>query len=61
MNTYHVVLKTHPLLSEIISDINSRYQPHTLILYGSLARGDSSETSDYDIIGICCRWLSKPA
>ena len=32
-----------------VKDISEKYQPHTIILYGSRARGDASPDSDIDI------------
>ena len=40
------------LLEEIQHEIISKYDCHTIILYGSRARGEASTTSDYDIIAI---------
>ncbi len=37
---------------QIIEEISSKYDCHTIILYGSRARGDASEASDYDILAI---------
>lgn len=39
-------------LLNIIQDIKVKYKCHTFILYGSRARGESTNTSDYDIIAI---------
>jgi len=41
-----------PLLDIIKRDITSNYKCHTIILYGSRARGEATSTSDYDIIAI---------
>ena len=40
------------LLLKITDDIKRQYGCHTVILYGSRARGDVTDTSDYDIIAI---------
>ncbi|CZG40149.1 Predicted nucleotidyltransferases [Legionella pneumophila] len=36
---------------EIASDLKEKHHCHTVILYGSRARGDYTDTSDYDIAG----------
>lgn len=41
-----------PILNKIQNDLIKQYQCHTIILYGSRARGDSTITSDYDIVAI---------
>lgn len=41
-----------PLLPEIIQHVREKYGVSAVILYGSRARGEASEKSDYDIIGI---------
>ena len=38
---------------EIASDLKEKHHCHTVILYGSRARGDYTDTSDYDIAGFC--------
>lgn len=40
------------LLEKIQHEIISKYNCHTIILYGSRAHGESTATSDYDIIAI---------
>ncbi len=40
------------LLLKVTSDIQREHGCHTIILYGSRARGDITDVSDYDIIGI---------
>jgi predicted nucleotidyltransferase len=40
----------NPLLSKVVSDLRERYNPHTIILYGSRARGDYTNASDIDIV-----------
>jgi predicted nucleotidyltransferase len=40
------------LIDDIKTDILQRHKCHTVILYGSRARGEFKETSDYDIIAI---------
>lgn len=46
-----IEMKDRRLLN-IVYEIKEKYSCHTIILYGSRARGDSTETSDYDIIAI---------
>lgn len=40
------------LLLKVTRDIQREHGCHTIILYGSRARGDITDASDYDIIGI---------
>ena len=39
-------------LDHIIHKIIDNYQPEKIILFGSIAKGDSTETSDYDLLVI---------
>ncbi len=39
-------------LARVIADLKEKYQCHTFILYGSQARGDATENSDWDILAI---------
>ncbi|HFT6013580.1 TPA: nucleotidyltransferase domain-containing protein [Legionella pneumophila] len=41
-----------PVLQAIVEELISLYQCHTIILYGSRARGDFTASSDYDVAGI---------
>lgn len=41
-----------PLLPEMVQHIRKRYGVHTVILFGSRARGTGTAKSDYDIIGL---------
>lgn len=41
-----------PLLPEIVQHIRTKYGVHTVILFGSRARGTGTAKSDYDIIGL---------
>jgi predicted nucleotidyltransferase len=41
-----------PLLEVISADLRTRHGCHTVILYGSRARGDATSTSDYDVLGV---------
>jgi|GEM_PF-601105 len=43
---------TDPLLPEIVQHIREKYAASAVILHGSRARGEASEKSDYDIIGV---------
>jgi hypothetical protein len=38
-------------LVRLVREIKAKHRPHTLILYGSRARGDATPASDYDLIG----------
>jgi hypothetical protein len=40
------------LLQTIAEDVRATHKCHTLILYGSWARGDATPTSDYDLLAI---------
>ncbi|OFZ56001.1 MAG: hypothetical protein A2428_08605 [Bdellovibrionales bacterium RIFOXYC1_FULL_54_43] len=42
---------TQDILTTITSDLRERFGCHTIILYGSHARGDHTEDSDVDVIG----------
>lgn len=42
----------NPEIIEIASDIRKKYGCHTVILYGSHARGEATEKSDIDLIAI---------
>lgn len=41
-----------PVLQAIVEELISLYHCHTIILYGSRARGDFTASSDYDVAGI---------
>ena len=45
------VLAKDPALDEIV-DLLRPYEPEQIILFGSRARGDADETSDYDLLVI---------
>jgi predicted nucleotidyltransferase len=47
-----ISLKNDAVLQLIIDELTSLYHCHTIILYGSRARGDFTSTSDYDVAGI---------
>ncbi|MDP1603310.1 MAG: nucleotidyltransferase domain-containing protein [Legionella sp.] len=40
------------VLRAIVEELTNKYDCHTIILYGSRARGDHTSTSDYDVAGI---------
>lgn len=40
------------LLLKIVDELKKRYDCHTIILYGSRARGDATIVSDYDLMAI---------
>jgi uncharacterized protein len=40
-----------PILNYCIKRLREKYKCHTVILYGSRARGDWTESSDYDVMG----------
>lgn len=44
--------KSTLLLHKMAAYIKKKYHCHTLILYGSHARGEATKRSDYDIIGL---------
>ncbi|USE37164.1 nucleotidyltransferase domain-containing protein [Endozoicomonas sp. SCSIO W0465] len=41
------------ILDLALEELKEKYEPHTIILYGSHARGEATETSDIDI---ACFW-----
>jgi predicted nucleotidyltransferase len=38
------------LLSRVVVDLQEKYNPHTIILYGSRSRGDHTHSSDIDVV-----------
>ena len=44
--------KNDIVLQSILDELTSLHQCHTIILYGSRARGDYTTSSDYDVAGI---------
>ncbi len=38
------------LLLRVLADLQEKYNPHTIILYGSRARGDYTPSSDIDVV-----------
>lgn len=41
-----------PILNSIVRELKNKYRCHTIVLYGSRARGLTTVTSDYDVIGV---------
>lgn len=39
-------------LNAIVRTLKNKYRCHTVLLYGSRARGQTTSTSDYDVIGV---------
>ena len=56
-------LQTDMVLNAIVKELQTIYHCHTIILYGSRARGDFKPTSDYDVAGITAngdkKWISR--
>ena len=46
------MLPPDPNIDAIVQELRDKFHCYTFILYGSRARGDAKETSDYDIMGI---------
>jgi predicted nucleotidyltransferase len=47
-----VDIKRDQVLESIIRELKSEYRCHTIVLYGSRARGLATATSDYDVFGV---------
>jgi predicted nucleotidyltransferase len=45
-------IKKDPILTSIVRTLRQKYKCHTIILYGSRARGLTTATSDYDVFGV---------
>lgn len=43
---------TDPLLTQLVQELIKKHKCHTVILYGSQARGDTTPQSDYDLMGV---------
>jgi predicted nucleotidyltransferase len=52
MTKNETLLKKDVILQSIVDELISIHHCHTIILYGSRARGDFTSTSDYDVTGI---------
>lgn len=52
MSEKSILLENDSVLQLIADELISQYHCHTIILYGSRARGDFTSTSDYDVAGI---------
>lgn len=46
-----MIMNQNKLISEIVDELRRQYNCHTVILYGSRARGDYTNKSDIDIAG----------
>ena len=44
--------KRDQVLESIIRELKNKYHCHTIVLYGSRARGLATPTSDYDVFGV---------
>ena len=51
------------VLQSIVNELQLTHHCHTIILYGSRARGDFSKTSDYDVAGVTTsgdnKWIAR--
>ena len=45
-------MNSDPLLNTIVENLKTDHGCHTIILYGSRARGDETPASDYDLLGV---------
>ncbi len=45
-----VILKRDGALDEIVRRLTAAYQPERIYLFGSMARGDADQDSDYDLM-----------
>lgn len=52
MTKSDILLKEDSVLQSIVDELTTRYHCHTVVLYGSRARGDFTQSSDYDVAGI---------
>ncbi|MBL7543946.1 MAG: nucleotidyltransferase domain-containing protein [Bdellovibrionaceae bacterium] len=41
-----------PFLNQLTQELTDKHKCHTVILYGSHARGDATLHSDYDLMGV---------
>jgi uncharacterized protein len=44
------LLKSDPILAQVVSKLTDTFHPQRIYLFGSMARGDSGPDSDYDIL-----------
>ena len=42
----------NPILEQIVDELIEKFKCHTVLLYGSHARGDATSQSDYDVMGV---------
>lgn len=47
--------ESDPILTAIVRTLRHKYRCHTILLYGSRARGQTTPTSDYDVVGVSAR------
>jgi predicted nucleotidyltransferase len=45
-------MKRDSLLNDVVNELISKHKCHAVLLYGSHARGDATEHSDYDLMGV---------
>lgn len=45
-------MKLDSFLKDVIKELITKHRCHTVILYGSRARGKETSTSDYDVMGV---------
>ena len=55
-----MITTTHEDIETLTRLIVQEYQPESIILFGSRARGDASEDSDIDLLVICDRKKDTP-
>lgn len=52
MATKNNILSHDRLLESLAQELIKKHKCHTIILYGSRARGDATQLSDYDLMGV---------
>lgn len=61
--TANPALQTDMVLNAIVEELQTTHHCHTIILYGSRARGDFKPSSDYDVAGITAtgdkKWIAR--
>ncbi|MDW9178606.1 nucleotidyltransferase domain-containing protein [Legionella pneumophila] len=53
MNQNECTKLNDPVIKALYEELSTKYNCHTIILYGSRAIGKATSASDYDIAGIC--------
>lgn len=48
--TNHELFGRHPKLAELVRRLVDAYEPESIYLFGSVARGDAGPDSDYDLL-----------